>query len=86
MTKLYRVLGMVCLACGVIAFVMLFINQPLHGFLYGILGIVLGLSLYEIGELRDRLRHVEKTLHIAEETAKEKEKQSCRVVVQANKK
>lgn len=86
MTKLYRVLGMVCLACGVIAFFMLFMTQPLQGFLYGILGIALGLSLYEIGELRDRLRHVENTLHIAEETAKEKEKQSCQVVVQAGRK
>ncbi|MCI9274179.1 MAG: hypothetical protein HFE39_09565 [Clostridiales bacterium] len=86
MTKLYRVLGMVCLACGVIAFVMLFMSQPLHGFLYGVLGIALGLALYEIGELRDRLRHVENTLHITEEISKEKEKQTCRVVMQANKK
>ena len=41
MTKLYRVLGMVCLACGVIACFLLFKTQPLQGFLFGILGIAM---------------------------------------------
>lgn len=65
MTKLYRVLGMVSLACGVIACFLLFKTQPLQGFLFGILGIALGLALYEIGELRERLRHMEENLSIS---------------------
>lgn len=85
MTKLFRVLGMVCLACGIVAFFTLFLTQPLSGFMYGVFGIVLGLALYEIGELRERLHHVERTLHIVEEEKKQKQKNSCQGLVQEGK-
>lgn len=86
MTKLYRVLGMVCLACGVIACFLLFKTQPLQGFLFGILGIALGLALYEIGELRDRLHHVEENLpaSMEKDTVKAQEEPATKTMAPMN--
>ncbi len=88
MTKLYRVLGVVSLACGVIACFLLFKTQPLHGMLYGVLGIALGLALYEIGELRERVDHVEDVLSISaeKEALREEEKAAEKMAVSAHRK
>ena len=88
MIKLYRVLGMVCLACGVIACFLLFKNQPLQGFLFGILGSALGLALYEIGELRDRLHHVEENLpaSVEKDAVKGQEEPAAKTMAPVNRK
>lgn len=64
MTKLFQILGMLSFAAGLIAFFSMFLIEPLSGLFYCLFGIALGLALYEIGELRERLSHVEKALHI----------------------
>ena len=67
---------------------LLFKTQPLHGMLYGVLGIALGLALYEIGELRERLDHVEDVLSISaeKEALREEEKAAEKMVVSAHRK